>query len=243
MEVTIARDYDALSRLAADIIIRQVQNKRDSVLVFPGGDTPIGMLSELVKAVNTKQVDFSGCTFVSLDEWVGLNGDDEGSCRCTLNRHFYEPARIDHSQIQFFNAEATDLQAECIRMDDLIAACGGIDLIVLGIGLNAHVGFNEPGIPWNTLCHVVELDEITKTVANKYFPNGTDHVHKGITIGMQHILRSKQVVLLANGEKKKEIVYRVIHGSVTTDVPASALKNHSNCSIIVDESCWDVRHL
>jgi glucosamine-6-phosphate isomerase len=238
MELTITRDYDALSRLAAQIVIRQVQKKRDSVFVFPGGDTPIGMLSELVSAVQTNQVDFAGCTFISLDEWVGLNGNDEGSCRYTLNRHFYDPAQIVHSQIHFFDAKATDLHAECKKMDDLIAACGGIDLIVLGIGLNAHVGFNEPGISWDSLCHVVELDEITQTAANKYFPNGTEHVHKGITIGMRHILECKQAVLLANGDKKKEIVRRVVLGPAKTSVPASALQNHPNCCIIVDESCW-----
>ncbi len=239
MKITVAKDYEALSREAAHAVIEQVRGKRDSVLVFPGGDTPAGMLRELIEASHSQHVDFSDCTFVSLDEWVGLDGSVEGSCRYTLDRLFFKPAPIAPSQILFFDAKAANLQAECRRMDERIAAAGGVDLLVLGIGLNGHIGFNEPGASWDSLCHVAELDDITKSVASKYFPNGTDHVHQGITIGMRHIMESKRVVVLANGEKKTEIVKKVVHDTGTPAVPASMLKDHPHCSIIVDEACWN----
>lgn len=238
MDITILKDYEKLSVHAAKLIIEQVQQKRDSVIVVPGGNTPLGMFRELAKSVKRNEADLSECTFIGLDEWVGLGETVEGGCRYTLNKHFYEPAQIKSSQIYFFDAKAVDLQVECQKMNQKIADVGGLDLIILGLGLNGHVGFNEPGIPWDLLCHVIELDEVTKTVANKYFPDGVVHIDRGITLGMKHISDGKHVVLMVNGEKKKDIVQKVVHNPVSPAVPASALQSHPNCSLIVDEACW-----
>jgi 6-phosphogluconolactonase/glucosamine-6-phosphate isomerase/deaminase len=133
-----------------------------------------------------------------------------------------------------FDAVSTDLVGECKKMDAIIAAKGGIDLMIVGIGMNGHIGFNEPGVDFNLLSHIIELDETTKTVGQKYFQTAMK-LERGITLGLAHLMSSKKVLLLANGESKAAVIQQAAEGPVTSQFPASIMQQHDNGLILVDE--------
>jgi glucosamine-6-phosphate deaminase len=237
MNVNILNDYEAMSRTAADFIIRLVKEKPTALICFAAGDTPKETLRLLVQAVKENKVDFKQAAFVGLDEWEALGIEDEGSCLHFLYNNFYMPAGIQESQIHFFDAKAQDLQAECEKMDRIIYKHQGIDLILLGLGVNGHLGFNEPGVNFESLSHVSELDPITNTVGQKYFKEQRV-LSKGITIGIKHILDAKAALLIANGSKKKEAVHAMITGPVINSMPASVLQIHSNAHLFFDRDAY-----
>jgi glucosamine-6-phosphate isomerase len=138
------------------------------------------------------------------------------------------------SQYWLFNAMADDLTAECLKMDEHIKEAGGIDILLVGIGMNGHIGFNEPGTSFDSFCHVALLDETTKTVGQKYFKEQIE-LNKGITIGLGHLLTAKKVFLQANGIKKAEVIKQTVEGTITEDFPASIMQQHTNGFILVDE--------
>jgi glucosamine-6-phosphate isomerase len=169
-----------------------------------------------------------------LDEWVGLDENDEGSCRRSLYRNLFNPLNIDKENITCFDAKSPDLLNECQRVDHIINEWGGIDLIVLGIGMNGHLGFNEPGCNPDLCSLVIDLDEITKVVGEKYFPDKVVP-HKGISLGMAQIMASRKVIVMANGEKKADIVQKVVESEISIQIPASLIRNHFNSCLFIDE--------
>jgi glucosamine-6-phosphate isomerase len=156
-----------------------------------------------------------------------------GSCHYDFQERIFNPLNIPSSQYHLFNALATDLQVECDTMDKVIADKGGIDLMIVGIGMNGHIGFNEPGTKFELRSHVVQLDPITKSVGQKYFDQQMQ-LEKGITLGFEHLLQSKRVLLLANGASKAEVIKQAIEGPVNIDFPASVMQLHSNGAIMLD---------
>jgi glucosamine-6-phosphate isomerase len=181
-----------------------------------------------------KKADLSRCKFVSLDEWVGIPPENEGSCQYFLRSVVFNPLQIDENRIRLFDAMSNDTAGECSSMDKFISDNGGIDMIVVGIGRNGHIGFNEPGVPFNKYSHVVELDEVTTAVGQKYFTEETT-LSKGITLGLQHFLDAKQAILIANGEKKAEVIKLALEGNISPDMPASVTRQHRQSVVIVDE--------
>jgi glucosamine-6-phosphate isomerase len=234
MTINVFPDYKEMSSATSTFIAKSVTQRPKSLLCFASGSTPTGTLSELVEMVNEKKINFSRCNFVGLDEWVGMDKDDDGSCQQYVYSHFFDPAQIEPRQITFFNAKADNLKEECKKVDDFIFAQGGIDLVLVGVGLNGHIGLNEPGTSPSLYCHVVDLEESTKKSAQKYFsqPRILD---KGITLGVQHILNAKTVVVIANDVKKAEIIQKIIEGEVTPSVPGSILQRHPNCHFFLDK--------
>lgn len=235
MKVQILKDYNEMSRAAAETIIKQVNNKPDSLICLAGGSTPIGTLKLLVEAAQAGEVDFHRADFVGLDEWVGLDKTEAGSCFETLSTHFFSPLQIDQSQIHFFNAKRSDLTAEITRIDQFIFSRDSIDIMLLGLGLNAHLGFNEPGVSFDNDSHVIDLDQVTATVGQKYFTEQKT-LTQGITLGIRHIMNAKTVILIANGTHKAEAVYNMVKGDVTNQVPASILQRHANCYVFLDQT-------
>jgi len=233
MELQLYKNYEEISWAAAYLILQQVQRKADSLICFPSGESPTGMFKQLVKFAQEGSIDFSQTNFVGLDEWVGMDKTDENSCTYFLNKHFFEPLNIPASQIHFFNAAADDLDAECEKMNKHISQLGGLDLIVVGIGLNGHIGLNEPGTNFKTYAHHSPLDPITATVAQKYFKQETV-VTEGITLGLQHLAEAKTPVLIASGTKKADIMAKALNGPVTADVPASIMQTLQNAQIFLD---------
>ncbi|MGX6443861.1 glucosamine-6-phosphate deaminase [Neobacillus sp. K501] len=234
MEMNVLNNYEEMSKATAEFIIDYVDKKPDSLMCLAGGDTPLRTFDYLVEAEKNGRVNFSQCKFVSLDEWVGLGKSVKGSCQETLYHKFYDQISISPEQICFFNGLAEDFEAECKRMDHFIFTNGNIDLILLGIGLNGHLGFNEPNVNPKLYSHVVELDSITKEVSSKYFEEEVE-VKQGISLGLQHIMESETVVLMANGAKKAEIIKETVEGEKTIKVPSSLLQDLSNVNIFLDK--------
>lgn len=187
----------------------------------------------LVEKLRKEGINYTNITFIGLDEWVGLPPDKEGSCHYFFQKNIIEPLQLRRSQCFLFNAESDDLTDECAKMDMLIKEKGGIDIMLVGIGMNGHIGFNEPGTDFKSLSHVVQLDEITKRVGQKYFREQTE-LGKGITIGLGHLMNAGKVLLIATGQKKAEIIKKAVEGPVTNEFPASILQQHSNGFILVD---------
>ncbi|MFE5321831.1 glucosamine-6-phosphate deaminase [Paenibacillus sp. NPDC056579] len=236
MKTYIAHDYKEMSLQAAEIIIQYINQKPKSLVCFAAGTTPLGTLSFLVDAMQRGEVNFDQCRFISLDEWVGLDESDEGSCKQTLNEHFFKPCGIEERNIHFFNGKSSNLEAECKSMDELIKAHGNIDLLLLGVGMNGHLGFNEPGVNFDLCSHVIDLDSTTKQVSVKYFQSKQQDVQKGITLGIKHLLEASTAILIADGAKKAEIMRKALRDEVTNQVPVTVLQRHTNLHVCLDEA-------
>lgn len=228
-------DYETLSRHTAEHIASVINRKPNALLCLASGDTPTATYRHFVELVRSRRVDVSQCTFVGLDEWVGFGPDDVGSCSYYVYRDLFTPLSLRSDQIYVFDAKANDLTAECTRIDRLIDERGGLDLLLVGMGLNGHIALNEPGTPFDLGCHVGELAETTKTVGQKYFTQETT-LTQGITLGLRHLTEAHDVILLVSGAKKASIVRDALNGPVTTAVPASIVQNRPNAHVWIDEA-------
>jgi glucosamine-6-phosphate isomerase len=222
-----------LANAVATEIINIIKEKPTAVICFASGNSPKLSCEHFVNMALSGDVDTSQFFFIGLDEWVGVPPAMRGSCHYDFQERIFNPLNIPSSQYHLFDALATDLQVECDTMDKVIADKGGIDLMIVGIGMNGHIGFNEPGTKFELRSHVVQLDPITKSVGQKYFDQQMQ-LEKGITLGFEHLLQSKRVLLLANGASKAEVIKQAIEGPVNIDFPASVMQLHSNGTIMVD---------
>ncbi|TLU99132.1 glucosamine-6-phosphate deaminase [Dyadobacter luticola] len=238
-KISIYPDYNSMSLAAADRVITLLAKKPNAVICLPSGSTPLGMFQALVAANQKGATDFSKCVFIGLDEWIGLNGEDDGSCRDLLDRDFLKPIGMRDNQIVYFDGKAPDPQSECDRVNKILDGLGGLDLIVLGVGMNGHLALNEPGTPWDLHAHVSELDPVTIEVGQKYFKTPTV-LTKGITVGIRNILEAKTAILLASGKSKAEVIRRALAFPVTTDFPTTALQNHLNAEIMLDKDAAEL---
>lgn len=235
MQLKIFKDYNELSAHAANAIIELVKEKPAAVLCLAAGDTPKQTYAEVALRAISEKIDFSQCTFIGLDEWVGIAPENSGSCHYFLHHHLFSPLGIAASQIHLFDALSNDLSGECQKMDQLIQEKSGIDLMLAGIGMNGHIGFNEPGVSFDLYSHVISLDENTQSVGQKYFSTRTA-LSKGITLGLKHFTESRKAILIANGEKKAAIIHKAVQEPVTNQVPASIIQQHKNGWVMIDEA-------
>lgn len=227
-------DYEELSAYTASQIADAIKQKPSLTLCMASGHTP-GRTAELLAGkLLSEKIDYSRITFLGLDEWVGLPAENEGSCHHFFDQKIFIPLQLSPSQYFLFNGMAEDLETECEKMDGIIAQNNGIDLMVVGIGMNGHIGFNEPGTPFSYLSHVIELDEVTRTVGQKYFKEETT-LHQGITIGLGHLMNAKKVFLMADGKRKAALIKETIEGPVTETFPASIMQQHANGFVLIDE--------
>lgn len=234
MKTVITKDYETMCKAVADHLIAYVNKKPESLIELPGGDTPLGIFKYMVEAAENKAVDFSKCSFVSLDEWENLGYETKGSCIQTLYDYLYKRLPIDlEKQVCFFDGKQ-NLEEECKRIDQFIFQHGGIDIAVLGIGMNGHIGFNEPGVDENQYCTIVPLDDTTTNVSVKYFGEQL-HIKHGITLGMKHFFEAKEVLLIADSARKADIVKAVVEGDITNEVPASLMRRVEGSILFVDE--------
>jgi galactosamine-6-phosphate isomerase len=235
MQLEIYKDYEELSQYAADTIINCIKNKPNAVLCLATGDTPRLTYKYLVEKLLKANIDISGCTFIGLDEWVGIPPETEGSCHYFLQENIFKPLSIRHTQIHLFDALATDLDAECKKMNKVIADLGGIDLMVVGVGMNGHIGFNEPGVALDSYALVTDLEETTKAVGQKKYFDKPVAISKGITLGLQNFLEAKQVIMLANGTKKALIIKAAVEEPTGTKIPATIMRMHNNSMMMIDD--------
>ena len=234
MEIKVYSDYHTLSENAANEIIELVKRKPSAALCFASGDTPRIAYRLLAKKAKEQGVDVSQVSFFGLDEWVGIPPGNEGSCHYFFQTELFDNLDFTPSRVYLFNALADDLTSECTRMDTAIEDAGGIDLAIVGIGMNGHIGFNEPGVSFLNSSHVVDLDKMTTTVGQKYFKESTE-LNKGITLGLKHLVESKRVLLMANGEKKARIIKAALQGQVHALVPASIVQTLPHAVVMLDK--------
>ena len=235
MVLTVCKDYEEMSRKAAELAADSIRANPEALVSFPGGDTPLGMVHVFADMVNAGEVDISHARYVSLDEWVGLSDQDEGSCGLFNRSELLERLQKPFADVHLINGAAADIQAERQALDAYIAEYGPLDVSVLGIGLNGHLGFNEDGVDFNLNAHIIPLSETTKRVMSKYFGNKF-HPEYGLSLGIRQIMAAKKVILIANGAHKAHIIREAMRGEVTNRVPASVLQNHPNCYVVVDEA-------
>lgn len=232
MKIVNAENYEELSRKAANLIAAQVLLKEDSILGLATGSTPIGTYQQLIEWYKRGDLDFSAVTSVNLDEYAGLTGESDQSYRYFMNHNLFDHINIDRAKTNVPDGKAADLEAEGKRYDALIKSLGGIDLQLLGIGHNGHIGFNEPAPEFIPGTHVVELGESTIKANARFFKSIDEVPKKAITMGIGTIMQAKKVLLIANGPDKKEIIEKAVNGPVTPLVPASVLQLHPDCTVI-----------
>jgi glucosamine-6-phosphate isomerase len=233
MKLIIDKDYESMSLRAAREVTDLVKKKPDAVLCLAAGDTPRLAYNLITQIAEKEKIDFSRAYFVSLDEWVGIPPENEGSCQFYLRSLLFNPMKIAETNIHVFNSLSPDLKRECSEMDDFIKKHNGIDLMIVGVGRNGHIGFNEPGVPFDKYSHIVDLDETTTSVGQKYFREATS-LNKGITLGLKHLMESAKAILIANGIKKAEVIKDAIEGEISPKMPASIMRRHPNGQVIVD---------
>ena len=224
--------YEKLSRQAANIISAQVILKPDSVLGLATGSSPLGTYKQLIEWYKKGDIDFSKVTSVNLDEYVGLDGTSDQSYRYFMNKNFFEHINIDINNTFVPNGFAVDLNGEGKKYDEHIAELGGIDLQLLGIGLDGHIGFNEPDKYFVKSTHVVDLHESTIKANSRFFKNEYDVPKRAITMGMVSIMQAKKILLIASGKEKQDILEKAFYGPITPEIPASILQLHSDITVI-----------
>ena len=235
MNFITVNNYEELSRKAAAIIAAQVISKPDCVLGLATGSSPVGTYKNLIKANQNGDVDFSKVTSINLDEYIGLNGENDQSYRFFMNDNLFNHINIDKSKTFVPSGCADDNDAECAAYDARIKQYG-IDLQLLGIGLDGHIGFNEPDSCFTKETHIVDLDESTIKANARFFESEADVPRKAITMGMMGIMSAKKVLLIANGKNKYDIVKKAFYGPITPEVPASILQLHPDVTVIYSEN-------
>lgn len=234
MRARVFPDYGAMSAAAADVVAQRLEERPSAVFMLPTGITPLGMYRRLVEMHRTEGLSFAEATFFNLDEYLGLGPDHAASYHVYMKETFYGLIDADPARVFVPDGTAPDPEAECERYEAAIAEAGGIDVCVLGIGRNGHIGFNEPDAPFDSRTRVVHLSESTRKVNAGDF-EADRAPERAITVGMATIFESGDVLLLASGTNKAGAVAAAMEGDVSESVPASMLRSHPNASLFLDE--------
>ena len=232
MRIIKTNTYEEMSVLAANMIGGQVLLKPNCVLGLATGSSPIGTYKTLVENYEKGILDFSRVQTVNLDEYCGLSGDNPNSYRYFMNHHLFDHINIDKANTHVPNGNAVDLEAEAIRYEKFIESIGGVDLQLLGIGHNGHIGFNEPTTYFPKDVHTVNLTESTINANSRLFERREDVPTQAITMGIGTIIKANKILLIA-GEDKTDIIEKSLYGKVTPEVPASVLQLHKDVTVII----------
>ena len=237
MKVRVFSSSDRAARALARVVADAIRENPWLVLGLPTGRTPIPFYRELVALYRADQVDFSRATTFNLDEFVGIAPSGPGSYHAFMDRHLFEHVNLRRGRVHFLNGAAADTAAECRRYERLIRRAGGIDLQVLGLGANGHIGFNEPAPTLQARTHRTQLRSATRRANAPLFGHDPSRVpHEALSMGIATILSAGRVVLLATGAAKAACVKRMVEGAITTRVPASLLQLHANAEVWLDRA-------
>lgn len=234
MEVVFCDSYEDMSRRAADVFVAQVQADPESVLGLATGSTPIGLYADLVKDYQDGLIDFSKIQTFNLDEYRGLDPEHDQSYRYFMQKNLFDHVNIDPAATHVPDGANPDADAACAAYEEAIEAAGGIDLQLLGLGHNGHIGFNEPCDEFPVGTHLVELTESTIQANSRLFDSIDEVPREAYTMGIGTIMKARGIVLVASGEDKAKIVRDVVLGPVKPEVPASVLQLHPNVVVFVD---------
>ena len=236
MRIIRAKDYKDMSRKAANIISAQVILKPDSVLGLATGSSPIGTYEQLVKWYEKGDLDFADVTTVNLDEYYGMKPENDQSYHYFMHDHFFDHVNIDPSRINLPNGMEPDEKKECARYDAVLRSVGDVDIQLLGIGRNGHIGFNEPSDHFVKETHVVDLTESTIEANARFFASADDVPKQALTMGIGCIMAARRILLIASGADKADAIYKTVCGPITPECPASILQLHPDVVLVCDEA-------
>lgn len=234
MKVITFTDKETMSRKAADMLVEVVNNGKKPVLGLATGSTPKRMYELLIERYHHGEVCFEDIVSFNLDEYVGLGPDHCESYQSYMNEKLFSQIDMLRKNAYIPNGLAQDLQTECDTYEQRITEAGKIDFLVLGIGENGHIGFNEPGTSFDSRTHIVELTESTREVNARFFASIEDVPKQALTMGLATIMDAKEIMLLVQGERKLDILKEVLYGDIREDIPASILQKHSNVTVLTD---------
>ena len=236
MIIYVGKDYQDVSRKAANIMSAQIIMKPNAVLGLATGSTPVGLYKQLIEWYNKGDLDFSQITSVNLDEYKGLSGDNDQSYRYFMNTNLFDHVNIDKNKTYVPNGLEEDSDKACADYNEIIRSVGGIDIQLLGIGGNGHIGFNEPDQVFTKGTHCVDLAESTIEANKRFFASADDVPRQAYTMGICDIIQAKKVVMVVSGEDKADAVQKAFFGPVTPEVPASILQLHPDFTLVADEA-------
>ncbi|MGI6117714.1 MAG: glucosamine-6-phosphate deaminase [Bilifractor sp.] len=235
MRVIVKDTVDDVSKVAANIISAQMILNPKSVLGLPTGNTPIRTYDFLVRNYQSKMIDFSEVNTFNLDEYIGISEEDPNSYHYFMEKHLFSKVNINRENIHIPDGNCADENKACEEYDQMIEKKGGIDLQVLGLGQNGHIGFNEPDDHFSSGTHIISLTESTIRANSILFDSVNDVPRKAITMGVMNIMRAKQVLLIVTGAAKRNALQQMLHGSICPEVPASVLRFHPNVIVVADK--------
>ncbi len=235
MNVIVVKSYDEMSKKAFEIMKATIKEKKNAVLGLATGSTPIGLYKEMIADYKAGGTSYSEVSAFNLDEYMGLDYSSNQSYVYFMRENLFDHIDIKLENTNIENGKAPDPAAECVRYNALLAE-NTVDLQILGIGSNGHIAFNEPGTPFDSVTHVVDLTENTIKDNSRLFNSIDDVPKQAFTMGLSNIMSAKKILVLANGENKAKAVYGMVRGEITDNVPASILQNHADCTLICDEA-------
>lgn len=236
MNIIRVKDYHEMSERACSILVEKINNAAQPVIGLATGSTPEGLYERLIKEYTRGVVSFKQTTSFNLDEYIGLSKAHPNSYHYYMKNHLFRHIDIEMERVYVPDGETDDLEKACRNYEELIKENKNIDIQILGLGLNGHIGFNEPGTSFTSRTHVVKLAESTRQANARFFPSIDDVPTKAITMGIETIMESKQVIVLVSGEAKAGAVDRLVNGEVSDDFPASILQKHNNVTIVADNA-------
>lgn len=235
VNVVVTENYEEMSAAAANVIAEQLKAKPDSVLGLATGTTPIGLYAELVRACDAGEISFANAQSFNLDEYRGLPGTHDQSYRYFMQDNLFDHVDIDVEKTHVPDGSMEDAQAACDAYEQAIAQAGGVDLQLLGLGHNGHIGFNEPSDSFPVTTHCVELTESTIQANSRLFDSADEVPREAYTMGIGTIMKARKILLVVNGAGKAEIVRDVLRGPVVPQVPASILQLHPDVTVVLDK--------
>ncbi len=236
MRVIIAKDYEDMSRKAANLIAAQITLKPQSVLGLATGSSPLGTYRELIDRCNAGDISFAGVTTVNLDEYRGLPRENDQSYYYFMHKNLFSQVDIDPAHTHIPDGMEADSETACRQYDEIVSSVGGVDLQLLGLGHNGHIGFNEPADAFTKGTNCVDLTESTIKANARFFASEKEVPTQAYTMGIGTIMSAHSVLLIANGEAKAEIVKKAFFGEITPHVPASILQLHPNFTLVIDQA-------
>lgn len=238
MKTVICKTYEEISKAAAEEIASIIKEKPKATLGLATGSTPVGMYRELINKYENGELDFSEVTTFNLDEYYPISKDNDQSYDYFMRKNLFDHINISQGKTNIPNGSASDPIAECEKYEKKIEENGAVDIQVLGIGQNGHIGFNEPGDYLHTVTHITDLTESTINANARFFESESDVPKKALTMGIGTILKAKKIILLANGRSKHEAISALLDDKITTAIPATLLKTHPNVILICDEEAY-----
>ncbi|ASK62716.1 glucosamine-6-phosphate deaminase [Virgibacillus phasianinus] len=236
MNIVKVKNYDEMSNKACQVLVDRMNKVNNPVLGLATGSTPEGLYKELIKTSRKGDVSFKHTTTFNLDEYIGLSKSNANSYHYYMKNHLFQYIDVNMDNVHVPKGDVLDIKKECQEYEKSIRSHGNIDLQILGLGANGHIGFNEPGTSFNSRTHIVDLAESTRQANARFFDSYNDVPEQAITMGIETILESKEIIVLVSGNKKAEALSRLVNGKISEDFPASVLKEHIHVTVIADEA-------